>query len=43
LAKIARDSIERGRSDDLKAISMRAKQREEQLGSFIKEVQFRQV
>jgi hypothetical protein len=39
LAKIARDSIERGRNDDLKAISMRAKQREEQLGSFIEDVE----
>lgn len=39
LAKLARDSIERGRNEDLKALSIRAKQREEQLGSFIEDVE----
>ncbi|XP_076099849.1 serologically defined colon cancer antigen 8 homolog [Mytilus galloprovincialis] len=39
LAKLARDSIERGRNEDMKAVSIRAKQREEQLGSFIEDVE----
>lgn len=39
LAKLARDSIERGRNEDLKAMSVRAKQREEQLSGFIEDVE----
>ncbi|KAL3873813.1 hypothetical protein ACJMK2_036898 [Sinanodonta woodiana] len=41
LAKLARDSIERGRSDDLKAMTQRSQQREEELNSFITDMEDR--
>lgn len=39
LAKLARDSIERGRNEDLKAISQRSQHREEELNTYIDEIE----
>ena len=39
LAKLARDSVERGRSEDLKALSKRSQAREEELNSFITDME----
>ncbi|XP_033735413.1 serologically defined colon cancer antigen 8 homolog [Pecten maximus] len=39
LAKLARDSIERGRNEDLKAISHRSQHREEELNTYIDEIE----
>ncbi|XP_053409241.1 serologically defined colon cancer antigen 8 homolog [Mercenaria mercenaria] len=39
LAKLARDSVERGRSEDLKAVTKRAQAREEELSGFITDME----
>ena len=39
LAKLARDSVERGRSEDLKAVGKRSQAREEELNSFITDME----
>lgn len=39
LAKLARDSVERGRSEDLKAVTKRAQAREEELTGVITDME----
>ncbi|KAK3094095.1 hypothetical protein FSP39_024078 [Pinctada imbricata] len=39
LAKLARDSVERGRNEDLKAMTKRCQNREEELNSFIEDIE----
>jgi len=39
LAKLARDSVERGRAEDLKALTRRAQTREEELTAVIADIE----
>lgn len=38
LAKLSKESVERGRNEDLKALTKRAQMREEELNSYIEDV-----